>query len=267
MKTIKDLVNGLLGRLILSFGWLYGFVVFRIKNKIKIIGRENIPKQGKVLFVSNHETLIDSFLIGCAVCRLTDMVFNYRAVPWNTPDRKNFFSKKILGWLFSYLKNIPISRDKPGTKIMMKELAEVGQKLSAGDNVAMFFEGTRTRDGEIGECQAGVAGIISEHKPTVIPIFLDNVQKVMPIKVGFDFVWPAFPFIILLRFKPKFKPKFRLNFKLKIIIKPRVVGKLVIGQPINFNGLLNKDQNRETRREIGWVVRQAVVDLKNSPSF
>lgn len=264
-KVAKEIATkikkAIMSRIVLSLGWLYGFWVFKVRNKIEIIGKENIPRQPKVLFVSNHATLIDSFLIGSSVCRLTDILLHYNLVPWNTPDENNFFSKKILKLIFSYLKNIPIARHKPGSKTMMKQLAEVGQKLSLGNTVLMFFEGTRTRNGEIGECQAGVAGIIQEHKPIVVPILLDNVQQVMPIRVGFDFIWPMFPFIIMLRFKPKFKPKFKLNFKLKVIIKKRVRGRLIIGQPIKFNGDLSQEKS-QARKAIAKIVREAVVSLR-----
>lgn len=271
-STAAKIEMAIVGRLVLGLGWLYGFWVFKVRHKIEVVGKENIPRQQKVLFVSNHETLIDSFLIGSSVCRLTDVILHYDLIPWNTPDENNFFNKKFFRWIFGYLKNIPLARPlgKLGTKTMMKQLGEVGQKLNQG-TVLMFFEGTRTRDGQIGECRPGVAEIISEHKPVVIPILLENIQQVMPIDVGFDFIWPLFPFIIKLKFKPefelKFKPKLKLklkpNFKLRVTIKKRIRGRLVIGPPIEFNGILGKPKNGKTRKEIGQTVWQVFNDWKN----
>jgi 1-acyl-sn-glycerol-3-phosphate acyltransferase len=260
-------------RLALSVGWMYGFWISRVVNDVTIIGKENIPNRRKVVLVSTHRNLIDSFYLGSIICRPRDIFLKYWRIPWNTPEESNFFGNKFFYWLFSRLKNIPIARPlgKLGTKKMLKQLAEVGQKLALGDTVLMFLTGTRVDDGQIGECKSGIAEIIYDHKPVVIPVFLDNVQRIMPKDVGFDFFWPLFPFIIKLKFKPKFElkfnPKFKLsfrpNFKLKIIIKPRVKGLVVIGKPIVFNGVLDKPKNGQTRKEIRQTLEQALRDLQN----
>jgi len=65
-----------------------------------------------------------------------------------------------------------------------KNIQEYNRILDHG-NLLLFFEGTRSRDGKIGPCAYGPARVISERQPLTIPIRIENMDKVMPISVGF----------------------------------------------------------------------------------
>jgi len=228
---MKKILNSVICRLVLMAGWLYGWWVFRVVNRVTIIGRENIPRQKNLLFVANHQTLIDSFLIGVAVSRFTDIIFNYQAIPWNAPDKKNFFSKKWLGFIFQYLKNIPATRGSQSRDSVFGQIKEWGEKLKDGALV-LFFEGTRSRTGQIGECHSGVAKVVSDYRPTVVPIFLEDIGPILPIETGYNFLKPALPF------------------------KKRHHSRLIIGPFFNFNG--------ESRKDIAVKLRDIVINLSAS---
>jgi 1-acyl-sn-glycerol-3-phosphate acyltransferase len=226
MALFKKIFDYVVGRLMLTGGWLYALWVFRVINRVEIIGRENVPRTQNVLYVANHQTLVDSFLVGMSVARLTDIILHPSLVPWNAPDQKNFFGKHLFRWIFQHLKNIPVTRGQQGKKSMLKQLEQFGSKLKHG-TLLLFFEGTRSRDGGIGDCKAGVAEIILKHKPVVIPILLENIQPIMPIEIGFKF------------------------FSLRWFKR----GCLTIGKPIKFNGC-------STRKDVAKMVRQAVLELE-----
>ena len=47
--------------------------------------------------------------------------------------------------------------------------------------VTLFPEGTRSRDGSIGKPRAGAGLLIMETNPTVIPVCIDGMDKLLPI--------------------------------------------------------------------------------------
>lgn len=233
MISIKKILDTVISSFMIFGAWLYAFFVFQIINRVKIIGRENVPRTTNVLYVSHHLTLIDSFLVGLSVFRLTDIILHPSLIPWNAPDHKNFFDRPLFRWIFGHLKNIPVIRGLREREAMFKQLEQLGTKLKNG-TLVLFFAGTRSRDGNVGDCKVGVAEIIYEYKPIVIPILLENIQSIMPIEKGFKF--------------------FSLSWFNR--------GRVIIGKPIQFNGCIEQPRN-QARKKIAKMVREAVVELEN----
>ncbi|MFA6995533.1 MAG: lysophospholipid acyltransferase family protein [Patescibacteria group bacterium] len=184
MKVVKN---------VLSRAWLVlvaalSYWLFKIRNKVIVCGKNNIPKDiGGVLFVSNHQTLIDSFLIGISIVSVFDIIFNYNRIPWNVPDSKNFFRSRFGRFLMSLSKTVPAHRHSLKKEIITQDINRFTDILKKS-NLVLFFEGTRTRNGDIGDCNYGVAETIRTAKPRkVIPIRLEGVQAIMPIESGFNF--------------------------------------------------------------------------------
>ena len=82
-KVISQFIKRILSTIAFFFGAWYSIYVFFVMNQVVIKGRANIPRTTRVLFVSNHATFIDSFLIGMAIINIEDFFFNYRRIPWN----------------------------------------------------------------------------------------------------------------------------------------------------------------------------------------
>ena len=231
MKTVAKWLYGCLSHMVLIVGWLWAYYIFRIKNKVEIIGRENIPHSTNALFLSNHQTLIDSFLIGLVTVSFWETLFHPERIPWNAPDRTNFLTHRVWKHLFQLLKNVPVERKITNLETINHQVELFCEALT-GSNLLLFFEGTRTRNGDIGECRPGVSETIRLAKPRfVVPILLEDIQVIMPIEVGFSYKG----------------------------ISGGHKGRIVIGQPIDFSDL---DMSGRVRKEIGHRVRQAVIDLK-----
>lgn len=226
-------MNRILGR---SFGriWLallalLAIYLFRIRNRIKVRGRKNIPKGVGILYVSFHETLIDSMLIGISVSSLYDIFFHYDRVPYNAPDYDNFYRHPIGRQLIYLSKCVPAHRHTSRMEIINKDI-EAFCKILKKSNLVLFFEGTRSRTGKIGECKFGVARTISKVKPRcIIPIYLSGVQPIMPIESGFNFA------------------KVYGGHK----------GEIIIGKPIQFSNL-------EDEEAIKAEVKEAVIELQKT---
>lgn len=233
MQSIRRFLHNRLSHFTLIIAWLWGFYTFKIRNRIKIIGRENLPRDTNALYLSNHETLIDSFLKGISVVSFRELIFYPKRIPWNAPDRSNFFSKKlgVLRYTMGLLRNIPTARNLRSREAIHAQLDQYIEALADG-NLSLFFEGTRTRDGEIGQCKSGVAHIIQAAKPRyVIPILLVGIQPIMPIEAGFSF--------------SKIQGGHR--------------GHIIIGKPIKFS---QAEIDQHGRKYIAAKVRQSVVELQ-----
>ena len=101
-----------------------------------------------ILICPNHLTMADSALVTWALGGSWWYLFNYRWVPWNLPEYRNFagvwFSKTAV-WV---AKCIPIVRGGQREQVsgVLKRIQHV---MSRGDTAIIFAEGGRSRTGRI----------------------------------------------------------------------------------------------------------------------
>lgn len=225
-----------LNRSLLIIGWLYAWWNFKVINHVRIIGRHNLPagkRRRGMLFVSNHQTLGDSFLIGLAVAKLWDIVLYPSRVPWNAPAKENFFSKPLYRWLFKFLNNVPVIRGQQSPGLFRRQMQKLAEALHRGC-LLLFFEGTRSRTGQIGECKRAVAYFIYHYQPTsVVPIRLVDIRQIMPIELGYKF--------------------FNLNWRRK--------GALIIGKPLDLTEALTIPDEQIAYDKIKTLIKTAVEEL------
>jgi 1-acyl-sn-glycerol-3-phosphate acyltransferase len=124
----------------------------------KIIGKENVPRTGSVLLVSNHQSFLDPMFVSLT-CPKRHVHFMAKEELFRTPTTRHL----MLG-----LGAFPVNRNGP-TKAT---LAHVLKLLRNGQCVCLFAEGTRSRDGELQPFQAGFARIAKKTNTPVVPIGL-----------------------------------------------------------------------------------------------
>lgn len=100
----------------------------------KIIGKENIPKDGSILIVGNHKHIMDQ----CNIIISTRRVVHYMA-------KKEYFDNKMVAWFFKASGCISVDRSKKDESA--KESAM--QVLKDGGAIGLFPEGTRNRTTEL----------------------------------------------------------------------------------------------------------------------
>ncbi len=237
-----QLIHQILQRIFLVVAWLWAGYTFKLRNRLTVVGKENLPHSSRVLYLSNHQTLIDSFLVGLTVIDFWEAVLYPSRIPWNAPDAKNYLSRPLFRHVFSLLKNIPIKRKTLEREVINRQKENLRNALQQS-SLLLFFEGTRSRTGEIGECVSGVGDVIANVQPEkVVPILLHDVSKVMPIRddnLHQDFSWNN--------------------------IKSGQKVWVVIGEPIDFqdvhqaNGALPEKAKRQI---IGQRVRDTVLKLR-----
>lgn len=185
---MKTIVKAVLQYLLFWLMYFLGIYIFKIKNKITVTGKNNLPRKTKILYLSNHQTLIDSLLIGMSIVNRRELLLRQKNIPWNAPDRKNFLDHGFAKFFFSLLKNIPTDRNMKTKEDMRNQIDSYCRIIKMGWNLLLFFEGTRTRDGAIGKCKKGVAWTILQAKPDmIIPIRIEGISAIMPVQVGFKY--------------------------------------------------------------------------------
>ncbi len=154
----------------------FSILIFFILNRTKVYGRQRVPTERNSLLLSNHQSMIDSFLIAMAAFYPRHAFLRPYMIPWHPAAEENFFRNRFLAWLFGQLKCIPV---RPGRR----DLKAVYRSIRAVRKGSMIYypEGTRSRDGEIGKGRPGAGLVILGTYPTVIPVTIDGMDEVLPI--------------------------------------------------------------------------------------
>jgi len=239
MKTTFFLKSILTYILFWFFYFLYIYL-FKIRNQIEIIGKENLPKRANgILSLSNHQSFIDSLPIRAAMINFWDMFFHQSLITFDAPDSVNFYTNKIGAFFIRHLRNISVKRNT-GDRKVKNEFVDQCCKTLEKNNLHLFFEGGRTID-EIRPCVSGVAEIIlnlleEKFNLIIIPIFINGMQNIMPREIGQKY--------------------FKISCGHKV--------KIIIGKPIDFSEIIEKDFSREKKINlIKKRVRGFVLALKH----
>ncbi len=197
----------------------YG-ILFRIGG-LKVHGLENVPMQGRVIIAPNHASLFDPPLVGCTVPR-----------PVTTMGKAELFEKKtgglkILGWIIRRMGSFPVKRGAPDRRALRMAM----RVLQNDEALVIFPEGTRTRSGELGPAEHGVALIAHSAKAPVVPMYLKGTQAALS----------------------PLQPKFRL-------IHPEVY----FGKPLYFAEEYARKADRETLDVIGERIMAEIARLKDN---
>lgn len=162
---------------------VFGVAVLRIR----VFGREHVPKSGGVLVVSNHQSHLDPILVGLAC----DRRLNYVA-------RDTLFRFAPFAWLMMSLDAIPLDREGTG----LGGLKESLRRLKDGEMLLIFPEGTRTRDGEVAMLKPGFLALARRAKAPLLPVALDGSYESWPRRN----LLPQ-PAVIQVRFAPPLTPE------------------------------------------------------------
>jgi len=127
-------------------------------------GQRNVPDSGGVLLVCNHVSFLDVFFLGIPLRRTLSFV-----------ARSTLFVP-VLGALIRSVGGFPIQREGIGAAGMKETL----RRLRAGGIVALFPEGTRSRDGQLGSLKPGIAALAARVGVPVVPAGLAGMFDIWP---------------------------------------------------------------------------------------
>ncbi len=133
-------------------------------------GLHHVPRDGGVLVVSNHTSNFDTITLADAVITAGRWPrFLGKSEIWKVP---------VIGWLAVQCRQIPVERHTARAKDSLRHAADA---LAAGDCVAIFPEGTITRDPEGWPMVArrGAARLALQTGAPVIPVAQEGCQAVL----------------------------------------------------------------------------------------
>jgi len=137
-------------------------IILFLLTRWRVIGRENIPKEGPVLVISNHLSLADPPLVNLAI----DRPVRYMA-------KKNLFRFQPLNSLFRGLGAFPVHRGRPDRNAFRQAEQVLGQGLT----LVIFPEGTRSRSRQLRQAFPGPASIAARSGAAIVPVGITGTDK------------------------------------------------------------------------------------------
>lgn len=151
------------------FGKLICSILFRPYYRIKMEGKENIPKTGPVIICSNHISNLDPPIVGVTSPRTIYFM-----------AKEELFKNKIIGGILKRVHAFPVKRGMRDRQALRDGLAV----LKEGQTLGLFPEGTRSKTGEIGKGLAGAGFFAMKSNATIIPCAIVGPYKPFtPLKV------------------------------------------------------------------------------------
>lgn len=131
------------------------WIAFKIAYNLKFEGRENIPKDKNVIFTSNHRTNADPPLVGAGIKGRSSFM-----------AKEELFKNKLFAWLIRSLGAFPVSRGKGDMGVIDTAV----ERLENGNNLMIFPEGTRSKDGKVHRGHTGAALIAARSGKLIVPV-------------------------------------------------------------------------------------------------
>jgi len=142
-----------------------------IMTRLKVYGRENIPKEGSLIVVGNHISHFDPPLFAFVTQR--PMIYMAKSELWDN---------KYMGRLLDWLGALPIKRGKP----QLSTVKFIRQIMKTGWSLGMFIEGTRCKTpNSIGKPHVGAAYFAKVTNSRILPIgFIGTDKRFGPARVN-----------------------------------------------------------------------------------
>ncbi len=167
--TAYDLVgNNILTNFFRPLLYIAVRIYFKYRHNLIISGYNPLGERQPFIIIANHSSHLDTLLLfSCfPFCKIN----NIRAVA----ALDYFFAHtitKVLGHLFCNI--IPINR-KSADFIAFSMCDRI---LRSGGSIILFPEGTRTRDGNMGDFKPGLGILIKKTKVSVLPAYIRGTYR------------------------------------------------------------------------------------------
>lgn len=150
-------------------GRLWGRIMcFLALSRIKIVGNENINPQKSYIFVANHQSMFDIFL-----------VYGYLNAKFKWIMKQEIRNTPLLGKACESMGHIFVDRSNPMRA--QKSLEAAKSRLLQGNNsIFLFPEGTRSANGKIGRFKRGAFTIARDLHLPIIPVTISGAYNVLP---------------------------------------------------------------------------------------
>ncbi|HEX4144325.1 MAG TPA: lysophospholipid acyltransferase family protein [Pirellulales bacterium] len=132
---------------------------------VRVRGQGQLPREGGVLLISNHQSHLDPVLAGISCSRRMSSL-----------ARDTLFRIPILRTVITWLDAIPLDREGIG----LAGVKETLRRLKHGDVVLLFPEGTRTFDGRLAPLKPGFCAFARRTRVPVQPMAVAGAFEAWP---------------------------------------------------------------------------------------
>lgn len=171
-------------------GVLWGrFVCVAALVRVKLIRSKNLDKNQSYVFVANHQSAFDIFLI-----------YGYLGHNFKWLMKQGIKKMPLVGFASSKAGHVFV--DSTSRQGIVNTMRNTKNTLKDGMSTVVFPEGHRTPDGNIAEFKKGAFQTALSLKLPIVPLTIDGAFKVLPI-----YTWIMNPSKITLTFHDPIETK------------------------------------------------------------
>ena len=136
---------------------------------LRFTGVEHVPRDGAFILVANHISLFDPLIVGSTAGQLAGRLVHFMA-------KQEVRRWPVIGWLATQA-GVYFVRRGEGDRAAQRLSLEL---LASGEAIAVFPEGTRSRDGVLGEARNGAALLAMRSGVPVLPVSITGSNRILP---------------------------------------------------------------------------------------
>ncbi len=142
---------------------VFYMIRFKLVYRLKVYGKENIPKDNKYIVAANHLSTLDPPL----VCSVMERGVAYMA-------KKELFDNPFMRWWLNWLGAFAVDREKLGVSTIRTVMGIKDTNWVLG----IFPQGTRQEPGEIKDITKGFASLAKATKCDILPVGITGTEQV-----------------------------------------------------------------------------------------
>lgn len=135
-------------------------------STVEVVGLENIPQEGSVLFVSNHQGYFDIPILLQYLPKSLGFLAKIEIKKW-----------PVIGKWLLCLEGVFIDRND--IRQSLTAIKTTTEALKSGQSIVIFPEGTRSKSSELGAFKPGSLKPAQRANVPIVPITIDNTYKIL----------------------------------------------------------------------------------------
>jgi 1-acyl-sn-glycerol-3-phosphate acyltransferase len=150
-------------------GWTYTFVRILVSlptlliYRVRVIGRENVPRSGALVLAPNHFSQMDHFFVGIYLRRKIRFM-----------AKSQLFGPPVLTYIYKHGGVFPVRRGHRDEESFKTAFTILDQD----EMLLVYAEGGRSRSGKLGEVKPGLGRIALESGVPVVPVAIQGSETV-----------------------------------------------------------------------------------------
>ena len=157
--------------------------------KVRVKGQENITGTGPFVFMCNHQSYFDIFVL-----------LAYLPADFKFILKQELMKIPFLGIAMKRAGHIAINRENPREAI--RDMDRAAEKIKSGTSVLIFPEGTRSSDGKLQPLKKGGFHMAIKSGCPIVPVAISNTYRIVTkgsLKINKGFIDIHFGRPILIR--------------------------------------------------------------------